>query len=607
MTRYMRSVASLQPQRWESKVSVWAWLRVTLLVVGGLAAFAQAHAQTFFLGRQTPTEYVFDIPMPADFAEMVTATGQKYRAFTDFIKISNQTINGKPQLFMINEVGWDANKIDQGSIAFARNGSVSDSKWWFKMDENSPQWRAVANEIKAHATPRGNWWYAKLQILAAADANQPPVRAAIPQTILIQKRMTELSKQTTPGMFYPAVQIPANLNAFQQQMLAYGNVGRMDPNFRKDNGAKTATDLSGATVQTLGGIEKVFKQNPNPPYFSDSKLNDKLNLAAQFQAEYIASTNVMSHAGPSRSFTDPRTGKRGNMNDLGMRVEFFAAPRSVVEAAGGGAPDGYPHGWMSGDTHFRPWFSVDGIYPELGYGAARSADGRWYFVAVAVRHPDGKIPEASNNPSAALPPANPEPPRQIAAPASPELPRQIAAPSNPQPMRSVAPPVNPVPSRPAAIPDASQAPVRTIQPNGDVGNRTAAMSGTVKYQDRIKPGDKLLEGERLVSAGGRVQLRGTDDGNFVIEDVQTGRVFYTFPLTGPINNPPKVSVFSYNPDGNICIASKQIKGYCATNGRDAMAPVILNKSVYAQIVDQGQLLLINSKDEIIWQSTPRFR
>jgi hypothetical protein len=36
--------------------------------------------------------------------------------------------------------------------------------------------------------------------------------------------MNELGQETKPGLFYPTVKVPADLEAFQDQMLAYGTV-----------------------------------------------------------------------------------------------------------------------------------------------------------------------------------------------------------------------------------------------------------------------------------------------------------------------------------------------------------------------------------------------
>lgn len=72
------------------------------------------------------------------------------------------------------------------------------------------------------------------------------------------------------------------------------------------------------------------------------------------------------------------------MLEASDRSVFFGGPRNVVEAAAAGGLGDAPHSWMAGDTHFRPWFNVDGAYPQIGYGAAMSANGTWYFVAVPV-------------------------------------------------------------------------------------------------------------------------------------------------------------------------------------------------------------------------------
>ncbi|WP_373513157.1 discoidin domain-containing protein [Persicitalea sp.] len=120
----------------------------------------------------------------------------------------------------------------------------------------------------------------------------------------------------------------------------------------------------------------------------------------------------------------------------------------------------------------------------------------------------------------------------------------------------------------------------------------------------MKPGDRLIEGEKMVSANGQYQLRGTPDGNFVIEEVRTGRPVYTFPLSNPFGERPAKSLLSYNPDGNICIQSTQNKSYCATDGRDKVAPVILGKSIYLELTDNGRLILVDKDGREIWATTP---
>jgi hypothetical protein len=130
-----------------------------------------------------------------------------------------------------------------------------------------------------------------------------------------------------------------------------------------------------------------------------------------------------------------------------------------------------------------------------------------------------------------------------------------------------------------------------------------------KYQtSSMKLGDKLQENEKLMSANGRFQLRGTLDGNFVIEEL-VGPVDcpfsekYRFPLPHSGGETPKVSFLRYGADGNVCVVSKQGKWNCATDGLDAMA-VILNKSVKLELTDEGRLILVDSNGNEIWHISP---
>ncbi len=135
-----------------------------------------------------------------------------------------------------------------------------------------------------------------------------------------------------------------------------------------------------------------------------------------------------------------------------------------------------------------------------------------------------------------------------------------------------------------------------------------AKDAVKKYQTSMKLGDRLLEKEKIISANGRYQLRGTPDGNFVIEEVlSSGNCPYKEVYRFPLNNggsKPNISFLSYNTDGNICMDNKQGKTYCATTGRDATAAVILNKSTKLELTDDGRLRLINNQGQEIWATSP---
>ncbi|GAB3987589.1 hypothetical protein GCM10028807_08220 [Spirosoma daeguense] len=292
-------------------------------------------------------------------------------------------------------------------------------------------------------------------------------------------------------------------------MLAIMNEARSNPNYRKQQGCKTALNLPSNLK----------------PFFMD----DRLTKTAQEQADYQSSIKEVTH--------DNRNYRAVNRDGgYGERISKYLKNFSVPEACAGSTElADYPIGWMKSETHYRPTWNLDGDKSTaVGFGFAKNPQNNyWYFTAVW----------ANIDESAAVAVAN-----------------QNSAP-------------------PTSTPPAS-------------GN-----GATLKT---MKPGDKLREGDRLVSANGNFQLRGTPDGNFIIEDIRANRVIYTFPLAGPINNPPAVSFLSYNPDGNICIESKQNKGYCATNGRDAVTPVIIYKSDRAVLTDNGRFVLVDKQNKEIW-------
>jgi len=202
----------------------------------------------------------------------------------------------------------------------------------------------------------------------------------------IKAKMKDLSKTTKAGTYFNTTQVPEDLDGFRRYMLAVGNLGRRDPNYRKRHGEKVATDLSGAEAlfprdpaagRTADKREKIFKHNDAPPYFKDLVFNDALNKAAQFHAEYQASTDTVGHTGPD-------TYKGAPVKESWQRAESFGYKfLTEGEAAGESRdPTDFPEGWMKSDTHFRPWFNVGTDVREMGLGIARSRTGKWYTCAV---------------------------------------------------------------------------------------------------------------------------------------------------------------------------------------------------------------------------------
>lgn len=194
----------------------------------------------------------------------------------------------------------------------------------------------------------------------------------------IKTDMVNLSQNTQAGSFFPEAQVPVDLNKFRQDMLEIGNLGRRDSEYRKKHGEKVAIDLSGETTTVNGNEEKIFKHNQSPPYFNDLVLNDSLNQAAQFQAEYLAANNKPI----SEGHTGPADYQGQSMMNLGERVKYFGYTYNLEGegAAMHSEPTGSPEWWMQSNSHFRPWFNIGSDVREVGLGIAKGSNGYWYAV-----------------------------------------------------------------------------------------------------------------------------------------------------------------------------------------------------------------------------------
>jgi hypothetical protein len=116
----------------------------------------------------------------------------------------------------------------------------------------------------------------------------------------------------------------------------------------------------------------------------------------------------------------------------------------------------------------------------------------------------------------------------------------------------------------------------------------------------LKPGDKLTQGQKLMSQNNKYQLR-ENGGDFTIEEVSTGKVISLFPLSGGGNGAS--GELRFNPDGNVCISSK--KGhFCATDGRDPVANVLIYKGKKAILTNEGKFVVLNETNQEIWRLVP---
>jgi hypothetical protein len=113
-------------------------------------------------------------------------------------------------------------------------------------------------------------------------------------------------------------------------------------------------------------------------------LHPKLNEACQFMAEYYARTNGNAQMPSGKKHDAPGEKWKGaKMDTFGDRLQYFApGVGSAGEGlAGAGEADTAPTGWMTSETHYRPWFNIGADVKSMGIGAARTDVG-WYFCKI---------------------------------------------------------------------------------------------------------------------------------------------------------------------------------------------------------------------------------
>jgi len=105
-------------------------------------------------------------------------------------------------------------------------------------------------------------------------------------------------------------------------------------------------------------------ENPLPTSLKPMRPNEKLNQAAQIQADYCAQMNQLTQ-------DQPRNRSRFKVPDRLKEVGYHG---QAWEAGGAGAPLAeYPTDWMKSETHYRPWWSLDAPNEDdVGFGVAKS-------------------------------------------------------------------------------------------------------------------------------------------------------------------------------------------------------------------------------------------
>jgi uncharacterized protein YkwD len=322
----MKADRRIDMRKLKFKLGLMALLLMSLAPVAG----AQT---TYWLGTRDGDALRFETQVPADAAAVIMHkdkapnggedTTPRYRTFT-------HTIDGKAVRFYANEIGWETPKLNEGSLT----------------------WVANAEALKSLATNAGGWSSAKVVIAESTGKAAPSFRVnrngsigKPPAATVAEWRLEDMSSK--------AALPPDELDAVRGYMLDIANGGRANPNYRRQAGCKTALDVP-------SGLKPLV-------------LSDPLNKAAQIQADYCAKVKEATH-----DHGEP------NLADLGLRLKSVGYDKVGYEAAGSsGSLADYPTEWMKSETHYRPWWNLDGqVVTEVGYGVAKADDGNWYLVAV---------------------------------------------------------------------------------------------------------------------------------------------------------------------------------------------------------------------------------
>lgn len=325
-------------------------LIMTLLMLS-LAAAASAQT-TYWLGTRDGDELRFETQVPADAAAIImnkgTAPGKgddtapRYRTFT-------YTIDGKEVRFHANEIGWETPKLGEGNFTWVVSSGMGAD--WKDANTKDPLWNDFVEGLKSLATDSEGWSSAKV-VMAESSGKSAPTARLNRDGSNGKPSAGTLAEWRLADMNSKASLTPEELDEVRDYLLTVANAGRANPNYRRAAGSKAALNL--------------------PSGLKPLELSDTLNKAAQNQAEYCARVKEATH-----DQSDPKYAT------LDARLKLFGFDKVGAEAAGAGSLQDYPTGWMKSETHYRPWWNLEGqVVTEIGFGVAKGNDGNWYLVAV---------------------------------------------------------------------------------------------------------------------------------------------------------------------------------------------------------------------------------
>ena len=327
--------------------SMWRRPRTTLsaCLMGAMGALAVAVIPTDVARAQTTAGVQYTTSgstvLPPKFAAAIVASGNA--------SSETLTVDGRDQTVYTALLSWYRSELNDGG-SFIVNKPSSYPR---VNGSGDAEWSAFVPKLIGMSTVNGGWSVVTVRFVAPSggtamlvSSSDDSIRSGVQARLSTFKAtMTSLSANTKAGTYFPGARVPTNLAAVRQAMLEYGNTERKTVGFRRAVGAKVATDIDArpASIKADDGLDEfVYSQQP------DLQFDNKLNEAAQFFAEALATGNGAVHSGPS-AWLDP-SGRTVNMTTIGDRFTYFGAVGGAEIATGAGGSDAgaFPYAWMAG-------------------------------------------------------------------------------------------------------------------------------------------------------------------------------------------------------------------------------------------------------------------
>ena len=318
-----------------------------VIFITGESAFAQ---KSYWMGRKDGSQLKYDIKVPNEVVTKVVMKKDKpANRGADCLpkfKMFTNNINGVDYTFYSNAIGWE--KFGTGDFTWAVDAGLGAD--WVEVSTKDEAFKDFVNNglgpIKS-TTPDG-WGSAVVTVVEIDGTDAPDIATNLDGTTgapskekAAMWRLKELTSKSTLSM--------DEMDEARNCMLIIANGGRSNPNYRKENGCKQDLNL--------------------PSGLAPLMLADDLNQAAQEQANYQASINKVTH-------------DHANYKDYGDRITKNGIDKTTAEACAGGELQDTPTNWMTSETHYRPFWNLEGPLTHVGFGLAKGSDGTWYTTAI---------------------------------------------------------------------------------------------------------------------------------------------------------------------------------------------------------------------------------